>query len=146
MEIGFEPSTRHANGALYTSFIVDDEVLRKHMENLFAHLKGDMRALSAPVNTLASNWAYMVMASLAWSLKAWMALTLPANGRNAEALQAERTTLLKMEFTTFRRAFMAIPAQVVKTGRRIILRFLAWNRWLPAFFRLIDQLRTPLRC
>jgi hypothetical protein len=42
--------------------------------------------------------------------------------------------------------FEAIPAQVVKTGRRILLRFLAWNQWLPAFFRLLDQLRTPLRC
>jgi hypothetical protein len=43
-----------------------------------------MRALSAPVNTLASNWASMVMASLAWSLKAWMALTLSSNGRDAD--------------------------------------------------------------
>jgi hypothetical protein len=119
---------------------------RCNQENLFAHLKSDMRALSAPVNTMMSNWAYMVMASLAWSLKAWMALTLPSNGRNAETLRAERTSLLKMEFTTFRRAFMAIPAQVVKTGRRILLRFLAWNQWMPAFFRLLDQLRIPLRC
>ena len=105
-----------------------------------------MRALSAPVNTPASNWAYMVMASLAWSLKAWMALTLPSSGRHAEKLQAERTALLKMEFTTFRRAFMAIPAQVVKTGRRILLKLLAWNPWQSAFFRLLDQLHLPLRC
>ena len=75
-----------------------------------------------------------------------MALTLPGNGRHAESLQAERASLLKMEFTTFRRAFIAIPAQVVKTSRKIVLRFLAWNRWLPAFFRLLDQLRMPLRC
>ena len=38
---------------------------RCNQENLFAHLKSDMHALSAPVDTLASNWAYMVMASLA---------------------------------------------------------------------------------
>jgi hypothetical protein len=43
---------------------------RCNQENLFAHLKSDMHALSAPVDTLVSNWAYMVMASLAWSLKA----------------------------------------------------------------------------
>ena len=126
--------------------IVFEAHQRCNQENLFAHLKTDMRALSAPVNTLASNWAYMVMASLAWSLKAWMALTLPSNGRDSDSLRAERMSLLKMEFTTFRRAFMAIPAQVVKTGRRILVRFLAWNRWLPAFFRLLDQLRAPLRC
>ncbi len=29
----------------------------------------------------AANWAYMVMGSLAWSLKAWAALMLPEEGR-----------------------------------------------------------------
>ena len=43
---------------------------RCNQENLFAHLKSDLHALSALVDTLVSNWAYMVMASLAWSLKA----------------------------------------------------------------------------
>ena len=28
----------------------------------------------APVDTLVSNWAYMVMTALAWNLKAWWAL------------------------------------------------------------------------
>jgi hypothetical protein len=28
--------------------------------------------LHAPVNTLNANWAYMTMASLAWSQKAWL--------------------------------------------------------------------------
>ena len=36
-----------------------------------------MQALTTPVDDLVSNWAYMVMASLAWSLKAWSALLLP---------------------------------------------------------------------
>ena len=51
-----------------------------------------------------------------------------------------------MEFTTFRRAFIAIPTQIVKTGRRTIFRLLAWNRWLPVFFNLLDELRLPMRC
>ena len=83
---------------------------RCNQENLFAQLKGDARSLSAPVDTLLSNWAYMVIASLAWSLKAWMALTLPEEGRDAEERRAEKYKLLRMEFTTFRRAFMAVPA------------------------------------
>ena len=119
---------------------------RCNQENLFAHLKSDMHALSAPVDTLVSNWAYMVMASLAWSLKAWMALSLPIGGRNSEARDDERKMLLRMEFSTFRRAFMAIPTQIVRSSRRIVFRVLAWNRWLPAFFRLLDQLRLPIRC
>jgi hypothetical protein len=51
-----------------------------------------------------------------------------------------------MEFTTFRRAFMAVPAQIISTGRRIVFRLLSWNPWQHVFFRLLDQLRTPLRC
>ena len=119
---------------------------RCNQENLFAQLKGDARSLSAPVDTLLSNWAYMVMASLAWSLKAWMALALPEGGRDAEERHAEKYKLLRMEFTTFRRAFMTVPAQIVSTGRRIVFRLLSWNPWQEVFFRLLDQLRTPLRC
>lgn len=119
---------------------------RCNQENLLAQLKGDAHALAAPVDTLVSNWAYMVMGSLAWSLKAWMALSLPTAGRDADLRREEKRMILRMEFTTFRRAFMAIPAQIVKAGRRIIFRLLAWNRWLPAFFRLLDQLRVPIRC
>ena len=44
---------------------------RCDQENLIAQLKGGVHALTTPVDDLVSNWAYMVMASLAWSLKAW---------------------------------------------------------------------------
>ncbi len=44
---------------------------RCEQENLIAQLKSGVRALTAPVDDLVSNWAYMVIGSLAWSLKAW---------------------------------------------------------------------------
>ena len=44
---------------------------RCDQENVIAQLKSGVRALTAPVDNLDSNWAYMVMAALAWSLKAW---------------------------------------------------------------------------
>jgi hypothetical protein len=37
--------------------------------------------------------------------------------------------------------FLRLPAQVVKTGRRTVVRLLAWNAWLPEFFRLAERLR-----
>jgi len=107
---------------------------RCNPENLFAHLKSDMHALSAPVDTLVSNWASVAMASLAWSLKAWMAVSPPVDVRNAAPRNDERKLLLRMEFTTFRRALMAIPARIVRTSRRIVFRLLAWAR-LRAFGR-----------
>src|SRR5262245_1993949 len=47
---------------------------RGNQENLIEQLKNGVRALRAPVNTLESNWAYMVIGALAWNLKAWLAL------------------------------------------------------------------------
>ena len=119
---------------------------RCNQENLLAQLKGDVRSLTAPVDNLLSNWAYMVMGSLAWSLKAWTALALPEQGRWQERHREEKRKLLRMDFSTFRCAMMRIPAQILSTGRRIVYRLLAWNPWQHVFFRLLDQLRQPLRC
>ena len=73
----------------------NDEVVREankrcNQENLIEQLKNGVRALHAPVNTLNANWVYMVMASLAWSLKAWVALTLPIHARWRQRHVAEQ--------------------------------------------------------
>jgi len=102
--------------------------------------------LTAPLDNLVSNWAYMVMASLAWSLKAWSALLLPERGRCKEEHKDEKRRLLRMDFSTFRNAWMNVPAQIIRTSRRIVYRFLSWNPWQSAFFRLLDVLNQPLRC
>jgi len=113
---------------------------RCNQENLIAQLKGGVRALHAPVNTLNANWAYMVMASLAWTLKAWMALMLPVNPRWKSKHQHERASWLHMEFRTFVNAIINIPAQVVRTARGLIIRLLTWRPQLPVLFRFIDAL------
>jgi hypothetical protein len=115
-------------------------------ENLLGVQKDDVRSLTAPVDNLLSNGAYMVMASLAWSLKAWSALMLPEEGRWQEKHREEKQKLLRMEFSTFRQAMMNVPAQLVRTGRKIVFRLLAWNPWQQVFFRLLDQLNRPMTC
>jgi len=113
---------------------------RCDQENLISQLKGQVRALHAPVNTLVANWAYMVMAGLAWSLKAWCALLLPISPRWAKTHHEQRRRLFTMEFRTFRQAFIDIPCQIVTGGRQVRWRVLAWNPWLAVFFRLLDAL------
>ena len=115
-------------------------------ENLLGVQKDDVRSLTAPLDSLLSNGAYMVMASLAWSLKAWSALLLPEEGRWQDKHREEKYKLLRMEFCTFRQAMMNIPAQIVRTGGKIVFRLLAWNPWQQVFFRLLDQLNRPLNC
>jgi Transposase DDE domain group 1 len=119
---------------------------RCDQENLIAQLKSGVRALTTPVDDLVSNWAYRVMGSLAWSLKAWSALLVPVAPRHRAQHQAERRTLLRMEFATYREAFIRMPCQIVRTGRRLIYRFLSWNPWQGVFLRLVEQLHACWLC
>ena len=122
--------------------IVFEANQRCNQENLNAQLKGGVRALTAPVDNLESNWAYMVMTALAWNLKAWFALwPTEGPGRHLERHQQEKQTILSMEFKTFRNAFVRVPCQIVSAGRRLIYRVLSWNPWQRTFFRTIGQLR-----
>jgi hypothetical protein len=113
---------------------------RCNQENLNAQLKGGVRALRAPLNTLNANWAYMVIVALAWSLKAWFALTIPVEPSWRTQHEADRERVLRMEFRSFVQRFILVPAQIIRTGRRLIYRLLAWRSELPIFFRLLDAL------
>ena len=94
---------------------------RCDQENLIAQLKGGVHALTTPVDDLVSNWAYMVMGSLAWSLKAWSALLVPIAPRHRAKHEEERRTLLRMEFATYCAAFIQMPCQLVRSGRPVDL-------------------------
>lgn len=119
---------------------------RCNQENLIAQLKGGVHALTTPVNDLVSNWAYMVMASLAWSLKAWTALMVPVTPRHAAKHEAEKRSLLRMEFATFRAAVIEMPCQIVRSGGRLIYRLLSWNPWQGVFLRLVERLQGSWLC
>ncbi len=122
--------------------VVREAGQRCNQENLIEQLKNGVRSLHSPLNTLLANWAYMVMTALAWSLKAWMALLLPVLSRWRARHLAERNRLLRMEFRSFINAFIAQPCQIIRTGRKIVYRFLSWNPWQPVFFRLLDAFET----
>jgi hypothetical protein len=119
---------------------------RCDQENLIAQLKGGVHALKAPVDDLVSNWAYMVMGSLAWSLKAWSALLVPIAPRHGARHAEERRTLLRMEFATYCAAFIQMPCQLVRSGGRLIYRLLSWNPWQGVFLRLVERLNGSWLC
>jgi hypothetical protein len=119
---------------------------RCDQENLIAQLKSGVHALTTPVDNLVSNWAYMVMGSLAWSLKAWSALLVPVSPRHEAKHKAEKRTLLRMEFATFCAAFIQMPCQIVRGGRRLIYRLLSWNPWQGVFLRLVERLQGCWLC
>ena len=123
-------------------FLAND---RCDQENLIQQLKSGVQALRMPVDNLVSNWAYMAMAALAWSLKAWLGLVLPETpGRWRETHAAQKRQLVRMDFKTFQAALLRLPCQIVTTGRRIVYRLLSWNPWQGVFLRLVETLRRPL--
>jgi hypothetical protein len=120
---------------------------RCDQENLIEQLKNGVNALRVPVYDLVSNWAYrvasgssgkatrrgMVIASLAWTLKAWMGLVQPR--------EADRDDLLRMEFKRFVNYLMRIPCQVVRTARRVLVRILGYTDRVRLLFETVAAAR-----
>ena len=106
---------------------------RCDQENVIEQLKNGVNAMRMPVDNLVSNWAYMVMAALAWNLKAWYGLLVPNRERGSE--------LVKMEFRRFLHTILLLPCQIVRTARRVIYRILGYNHWLPDFFATWERLQ-----
>jgi hypothetical protein len=128
--------------AIAAAAVVFEANDRCDQENLLSQLHSGVRALKAPTDTLESNWAYMVMTALAWNLKAWWGLTLPeSTGRWQEKQRQEKEWVLGLEFKTFVQAFVRLPCQVIRTGRKLVYRLLGWNPHLAVFFRLTSALR-----
>jgi hypothetical protein len=106
---------------------------RCNQENLIEQLKNGLNALRMPVDNLISNWSYMVMAALAWTLKAWFALLT----RRRE----HRDQLLVMEFRRFLNGMIRIPTQIILTGRCITYRILGYNQWIHTFLMTFERIR-----
>ncbi len=107
--------------------VIRDSNDRCNQENLIEQTKNGVHAMRMPCDTLLANDAYIVIACLAWNLKAWMAQLWPDREQGED--------LRRMEFRRFVASIIAIPCQVVRTGRNIVHRFLAYSSWLEAIFR-----------
>jgi len=126
--------------------IVFDANQRCQQENLLDQLKNGVHSMRMPVDALESNWAYMVMASLAWSLKSWVGLLLPTQGRWSLRWLQEKAEVMRMEFKQFCHYFIHLPCQIIQTGRRVVYRILGWNQYLPVLLRAFEGFCRPLRC
>jgi Transposase DDE domain group 1 len=96
-------------------------------ENDIEQLKNGVKALRMPSDDLVSNWAYMVIAALAWNLKAWVGLWMPDKILGKQ--------IVRMEFKRYLNTFMKIPCLIVKAGRRIRYRVVGYNRCLKEYLR-----------
>ena len=104
---------------------------RCDQENVIEQLKNGVNALRVPMYDLVSNWAYMVMAALAWNLKSWFAMMMH--------LKADRRKYIAMEFRRFIREMILLPCQVIRRARRTTLRIIGWQ---PTTDRLFSTWNT----
>jgi hypothetical protein len=79
------------------------------------------------------------MASWAWTLKAWAALRVPVSPRHAQKHEGEKRPLVHREFTTFRAAMIAMPCQIIGSGKPLIYRLWSWTPWQGVFLRLVER-------
>lgn len=119
---------------------------RCDQENTISQLHAS-GALAAPLDNLTSNGAYMAIASLAWSLKCWSGLMIRPEGtaKQKEKQYETRNRLLRMEFQTFLQTVIQIPAQIVRTSRKLIYRLLTFRSSAEIVFLLFEHTRRPLR-
>jgi hypothetical protein len=107
---------------------------RCDQENGIEQLKNGVRALRMPTGDLLSNWAYMIIAALAWNLKSWFGLLMRD--------KAMGMRVVRMEFPRFLHTFMELPCQIVRTGGRLVYRLLSYNNHSKAFLQTFDLLRA----
>jgi hypothetical protein len=119
---------------------------RCNQENTISQLKA-CHCLNAPLDNLTSNWAYMVFASLAWTLKQWSGMMVRVKGNpNQRAKQsAVRRQVIRMEFATFLNSLMLIPAQVIRSARQTTFRLLSYRPTVDCLLMLHDHISRPLR-
>ena len=103
-------------------------------ENDIEQLKNGINAMRMPSGDLYSNGAYMVMAALAWNLKAWYGILMPDKKTGAQ--------VVRMEFARFLNGFMALPAQVLQQAHQIKVRLLGWTPYVESFLGMFAWMRS----
>jgi hypothetical protein len=99
---------------------------RCDQDNIIGQLKSGINALHAPVDDLHSNWAYMLIAALAWNIKSWHAMMMHRKD--------DRAGFIRMEFKRFLDTVIRIPAVIIVRARVIVVRLVAYTVSLDRFF------------
>ncbi len=106
---------------------------RCNHENKIEQLKNGVRAMKNPAAEFIANWAYMVICSMAWNVKSWIALVTED--------EETREKLIRMEYKRFRNCMINIPCQIIKTGRVIVYRILNYTPWIETYWSIFHSIK-----
>lgn len=138
--------TNAAEQELTTRQVIASANQRCDQENTIAQLNA-CHAMAAPLDNLHSNWAYMVFASLAWTLKQWSGMMVRVTGNPSQRTKQKqvRQRVIRMEFATYLNSLMLIPAQVIRSARQAVFRLLTYRPSVDYLMMLHDHIARPLR-
>lgn len=55
--------------------------------------------------------------------------------------ETRKQEIIKCEFKSFQSRLINMPCQTVRTGRKIVYRFLYYNVWVEVIFEIFDAIR-----
>lgn len=82
---------------------------RGHQENFIKDFKRGLGTVHIPTKHFYGNYAYFLISMLSWNLKYWLLYEIEPD--------------LKIHWKRFRYLFVKVGAQIIKSGRYVIIRF-----------------------
>ena len=82
---------------------------RGHQENFIKDFKHGLGTLHLPTKHFFGNYAYFLISMLSWNLKCWLLYVIEPE--------------LHIHWKRFRYLFIKVGAQIITSGRRVIIRF-----------------------
>ena len=82
---------------------------RGHQENFIKDFKRGLGTVHIPTKHFFGNYAYFLVSMLSWNLKYWLLYIIDSE--------------LQIHWKRFRYIFIKVGAQIVKSGKYVIVRF-----------------------
>jgi hypothetical protein len=104
---------------------------RGHQENFIKDFKQGLGTVHIPVKHFYGNYAYFLIAMFSWNLKLWLMRVIEPD--------------LNLHWKRFRYLFIKVGAQIIKSGRYIVVRFGKGFERIAEFARGLTRLERLAR-
>jgi hypothetical protein len=102
---------------------------RGHQENFIKDFKRGLGTVHIPTKHFYGNYAYFLISMLSWNLKCWLMYVIEPE--------------LQVHWKRFRYLFVKVGAQIIKTGRYVIIRFGKGFGRVGDFLKWFARLQQP---
>lgn len=135
----FEKTDEYFYHGYVTNIEKDDKSIEKiiaminsrgHQENFIKDFKQGLGTVHIPTKHFYGNFAYFLISMLSWNLKCWLLYVIAPD--------------LKIHWKRFRYLFVKVGAQILKTGRYVVIRFGKGFGRVQEFVTWFERLQEPI--